>query len=117
MSHSIAKPGACQFDLGGGPGNNMSLVDGVIDPRLKLSPTASQPVSRIQFRVKLNNVNNVFEVYRREVIDGCRPFLSPHFTLTIAFPLKAIVRGFTWMVIPITCHNRRIRRDYKKKGG
>jgi dolichol-phosphate mannosyltransferase len=59
------------------------------------------------FRVKLNDVTNAFKAYRRTVIDGCRPFLSPHFNLTIEIPLKAIVRGYTWTVVPITWRNRR----------
>jgi dolichol-phosphate mannosyltransferase len=41
------------------------------------------------------------------VIDGCRPLISPHFNLTVELPLKAIVRGYTWTVIPITWRNRR----------
>jgi dolichol-phosphate mannosyltransferase len=59
------------------------------------------------FRVKLNDVTNAFKAYRRTVIEGCRPFLSPHFNLTIEIPLKAIVRGYTWTVVPITWRNRR----------
>jgi dolichol-phosphate mannosyltransferase len=120
---------------------------GVIDyPRLKLLINRGANLFlRILFRVKLNDVTNAFKAYRREVIDGCRPFLSPHFNLTIELPLKAIVRGFTWTVIPITWRNRRSgvaklklremgsrylficfyvwlekyfsRGDYKKKGG
>jgi dolichol-phosphate mannosyltransferase len=82
---------------------------GVIDyPRLKLLVNRGANLFlRILFRVKLNDVTNAFKAYRREVIDGCRPFLSPHFNLTIELPLKAIVRGFTWTVIPITWRNRR----------
>ena len=41
------------------------------------------------------------------MIEGCRPFLSPHFNLTIEIPLKTIVRGYSWTVIPITWRNRR----------
>jgi dolichol-phosphate mannosyltransferase len=48
-----------------------------------------------------------WKVYRRTVIDGCRPYLSPHFNLTIELPLKAIVRGYTWKMAPITWRNRR----------
>jgi dolichol-phosphate mannosyltransferase len=82
---------------------------GVIDyPRLKLVINrAANLFLRILFRVKLNDVTNAFKAYRREVIDGCRPFLSPHFNLTVELPLKAIIRGFTWTVIPITWRNRR----------
>jgi dolichol-phosphate mannosyltransferase len=59
------------------------------------------------FRIKLNDTTNAFKAYRRTVIDGCRPLIAPHFNLTIELPLKAIVRGFSWTVVPITWRNRR----------
>jgi dolichol-phosphate mannosyltransferase len=62
---------------------------------------------RYFFRIKLNDTTNAFKAYRREVIDGCRPLIAPHFNLTVELPLKAIVRGYTWTVIPITWRNRR----------
>ncbi len=62
---------------------------------------------RFFFRIKLNDTTNAFKAYRRSVIDGCRPLISPHFNLTVELPLKAIVRGYTWTVIPITWRNRR----------
>jgi dolichol-phosphate mannosyltransferase len=62
---------------------------------------------RILFRTHLNDTTNAFKAYRRTAIDGCRPFLSPHFNLTIEIPLKAIVRGYTWKVVPTTWRNRR----------
>ena len=61
---------------------------------------------RLLFRIKLNDTTNAFKAYRRQVIDGCRPLISPHFNLTVELPLKAIVRGFSWTVIPITWRNR-----------
>lgn len=62
---------------------------------------------RILFRHGLNDTTNAFKAYRREVIEGCRPFLSPHFNLTVELPLKAIVRGYSFTTIPITWCNRR----------
>jgi len=62
---------------------------------------------RLMFRVRLNDTTNAFKAYRRTVIDGCRPLLSPHFNLTVELPLKTMVRGYTWTVIPITWRNRR----------
>jgi dolichol-phosphate mannosyltransferase len=59
------------------------------------------------FNIPLNDTTNAFKAYRRTVIDGCRPFLSPHFNLTVEIPLKAIVRGYSWTVIPISWRNRR----------
>jgi dolichol-phosphate mannosyltransferase len=62
---------------------------------------------RTLFAVRLNDTTNAFKAYRKEVIDGCRPLISPHFNLTVELPLKSIVRGFSWTVIPITWRNRR----------
>ncbi len=62
---------------------------------------------RLLFNIKLNDTTNAFKAYRRTVIEGCRPLLSPHFNLTVELPLKTIVRGYSWAVIPITWRNRR----------
>ena len=59
------------------------------------------------FNIRLNDTTNAFKAYRKTVIDGCRPILSPHFNITVELPLKTIVRGFSWTVIPITWRNRR----------
>jgi dolichol-phosphate mannosyltransferase len=62
---------------------------------------------RLLFRQRLNDTTNAFKAYRKTVIDGVRPILSPHFNITVELPLKAIVRGYSWVVIPITWRNRR----------
>jgi dolichol-phosphate mannosyltransferase len=62
---------------------------------------------RILFNVPFNDFTNAFKGYRRAVIEGCRPLLSPHFNITIELPLKTLVRGYTWTVTPITWRNRR----------
>ena len=82
---------------------------GVIDyPRHKLLLNRlANFYLRIMFGVKLNDFTNAFKAYRRTVIEGCRPFLSPHFNLTVELPLKTIVRGYSWTVMPITWRNRR----------
>lgn len=82
---------------------------GVIDyPRLKLLLNRlGNFFIRVIFRIKLNDTTNAFKAYRRTVIDGCRPLISPHFNLTVELPLKAIVRGYSWTVVPITWRNRR----------
>jgi dolichol-phosphate mannosyltransferase len=82
---------------------------GVIDyPRLKLG--LNRPANlfiRLLFGIKLNDTTNAFKAYRRNVIDGCQPLISPHFNLTVELPLKAIVRDYSWTVLPITWRNRR----------
>ncbi|MDB6075926.1 MAG: hypothetical protein JWO89_3566, partial [Verrucomicrobiaceae bacterium] len=62
---------------------------------------------RILFNIQVNDTTNAFKAYRREVIEGCRPLISPHFNLTVELPLKAIVRGYNWTVTPIQWRNRR----------
>lgn len=62
---------------------------------------------RLGFRHGLNDTTNAFKAYRRTVIDGCRPLIAPHFNLTVEIPLKAIVRGFTWTMMPISWQNRK----------
>ncbi len=61
---------------------------------------------QLLFGLRFNDTTNAFKGYRRYVIDGCRPFVSPHFNLTIELPLKAIVRGYTHKAIPISWRNR-----------
>ncbi len=82
---------------------------GVIDyPRVKLLMNRLfNWMIRFLFRIKLNDATNAFKAYRRTAIDGCRPLIAPHFNLTVELPLKTIVRGYSWTVIPITWRNRR----------
>jgi dolichol-phosphate mannosyltransferase len=90
-------------------GSRFARRGGVIDyPIVKriLNRTANLFI-RVLFGISLNDTTNAFKAYKREVIEGCRPLISPHFNLTIELPLKAIVRGYTWTMIPITWRNRR----------
>jgi dolichol-phosphate mannosyltransferase len=80
----------------------------VVDyPRFKLAINRlANLFIRLLFRIPLNDTTNAFKCYRRDVIDGLRPILSNHFNLTVELPLKAIVRGFSYTVIPIGWRNR-----------
>lgn len=82
---------------------------GAIDyPRFKfMMNRMANKFLQVIFGIRLNDTTNAFKAYRKTVIDGCRPFISPHFNLTVELPLKAIVRGYSWEVIPITWRNRR----------
>ena len=81
----------------------------VVDyPRIKLLVNhLANLLVRVGFNIPLNDTTNAFKAYRRNVIDGCRPFMAPHFNLTVEIPLKAIVRGYSWTVMPISWHNRK----------
>jgi dolichol-phosphate mannosyltransferase len=82
---------------------------GVIDyPWLKLRVNRlANLFIKLLFRIPLNDTTNAFKAYRKSTLEGCQPFLSPHFNLTVELPLKAIVRGYSWTVMPITWRNRR----------
>ena len=81
----------------------------VVDyPRVKLFVNRlANFLVRVGFAIPLNDTTNAFKAYRRTVIDGCRPFLAPHFNLTVELPLKAIVRGYTFALTPISWRNRK----------
>ncbi len=62
---------------------------------------------RVLFGLDYNDVTNAFKCYRREVVEGAQPLISKHFNLTVELPLKAIVRGYNYVVIPISWTNRK----------
>jgi dolichol-phosphate mannosyltransferase len=90
-------------------GSRFMRGGGVIDyPKVKLFLNRlANYFIKVLFRITLNDTTNAFKAYRKEVIEGCRPLLAPHFNATIEIPLKAIVRGYSWTTIPITWRNRR----------
>jgi dolichol-phosphate mannosyltransferase len=90
-------------------GSRFMKGGGVIDyPWLKLRMNRlANRFLQLLFNISLNDTTNAFKAYRKTVIDGCRPLIAPHFNLTVEIPLKAIVRGYSWAVIPTTWRNRR----------
>jgi dolichol-phosphate mannosyltransferase len=80
-------------------------VDGYPRTKLLLNRLANWFIE-ILFRHGYNDTTNAFKAYRREVIDTVQPLLSHHFNLTVELPLKALVRGHSYKVIPISWRNR-----------
>jgi len=62
---------------------------------------------RALFRHGYNDTTNAFKAYRREVIENLQPLLSHHFNLTVELPLKAVVRGYSYGIVPISWTNRK----------
>jgi dolichol-phosphate mannosyltransferase len=90
-------------------GTRWSKGGKVIDyplPKRILNRMANR-IIRIVMNIRYNDSTNAFKLYKREVIDGVKPILSPHFNLTIELPLKAIIRGFTYEVVPNSWTNRK----------
>jgi dolichol-phosphate mannosyltransferase len=81
----------------------------VVDyPRYKrLVNRTANFIIRLMFRISYNDTTNAFKLYKKETIEGLKPFLSPHFNLTVELPLKAIIRGYSYTVIPNSWTNRK----------
>jgi dolichol-phosphate mannosyltransferase len=62
---------------------------------------------QILFGIPYNDTTNAFKAYRREVIEGVSPLISHHFNLTVEIPLKAIIRGYSAAIVPISWYNRK----------
>jgi dolichol-phosphate mannosyltransferase len=64
-------------------------------------------IIQVLFGIRYNDTTNAFKLYKKETITGVKPFLSHHFNLTVELPLKAIVRGYTYAVVPNYWTNRK----------
>jgi dolichol-phosphate mannosyltransferase len=62
---------------------------------------------KILLGMSYNDSTNAFKLYKKTTIQGLKPFLSAHFNLTIELPLKAIIRGYTYGVLPNSWRNRK----------
>jgi dolichol-phosphate mannosyltransferase len=74
-------------------------------PKLVMNRLANFMI-RTLFWMSYNDVTNAFKMYRRSVIAGVQPLLAYHFNLTVELPLKAIVRGYRYAVVPTSWFNR-----------
>lgn len=89
-------------------GNRWGKKGQVVDypPTKKFLNRLANYIVKTSFRIKYNDCTNAFKLYRRETIEGLKPFLSPHFNLTLELPLKAIVRGYSYAIVPNSWRNR-----------
>jgi dolichol-phosphate mannosyltransferase len=76
-------------------------------PKLKLVLNRlANLMIRTLFLVRYNDVTNAFKLYKRSAIAGVQPLLSHHFNLTVELPLKCIIRGYRYTVLPNSWRNR-----------
>lgn len=76
-------------------------------PRFKLVVNrAVNLFIRLLFAHGYNDTTNAFKAYRREVIETVQPLLSQHFNLTVELPLKAVVRGHSYAIVPVRWRGR-----------
>jgi len=62
---------------------------------------------QLLFRISCDDISNAFKMYRRTVIAGIQLLLAQHFNLTVELPLKSVVRGYRYTVVPNTWINRK----------
>ena len=82
-----------------------SRVVGYPWPKLLLNRLGNRLI-QLLFFIPCNDITNAFKLYRRTVIAGLQPLLAHHFNLTVELPLKAIVRGYRYAVVPNNWYNR-----------
>lgn len=59
------------------------------------------------FGLPYDDITNAFKCYRRSVIERVKPILSNHFNITVELPIKAIIYGFSYTVVPNSWTNRK----------
>ena len=62
---------------------------------------------RLIMQIRYDDTTNAFKLYRREVIEGVQPLLSKHYNLTVEIPLKALIRGYSYAIVPNSWTNRK----------
>jgi dolichol-phosphate mannosyltransferase len=104
LYYGVLKSGYdCAFGTRFGPGSHIHDY-----PRTKLILNRIVNAGiRFLFQHGYNDTTNAFKAYRRHVVEQIQPLLSNHFNLTVEMPLKAIVRGYDFAVVPISWRNRR----------
>lgn len=65
-------------------------------------------IIKVLFGVRYNDTTNAFKLYKKETMEGLKPFLSHHFNLTVELPLKTMVRGYSYTVVPNYWTNRAV---------
>jgi dolichol-phosphate mannosyltransferase len=73
----------------------------------KLINRVANFIIKMVIGIKYDDTTNAFKLYKRETMEGLKPFLSPHFNLTVELPLKTIVRGYSYKVVSNSWTNRK----------
>lgn len=69
---------------------------------------------RMVFRIRYNDFTNAFKLYKKTTIKGVAPLLSPHFNLTLELSLKAVIRGYSFAILPNSWTNRKFGKSNLK---
>ena len=56
----------------------------------------------------LNDFTNGFKIYKKDTLLGLYPLVSEGFNIFFELPLKTIIRGYKYKIIPISYYNRTV---------
>ena len=56
----------------------------------------------------LNDFTNAFKIYKKDTLLGLYPLVSESFNIFFELPLKTIIRGYEYKIIPISYYNRTV---------
>ena len=69
---------------------------------------------RLLFLTSYRDMTNGFKLFKRETIDGLRPFLTGQFSFALELPLKAVIRGYSYRVVPNNWYGRTAGESHLK---
>lgn len=76
-------------------------------PKLVLN-RAGNLLAKFLIWTDLNDFTNGFKIYRKDVLLKLYPLVSESFNIFFELPLKTIIRGFKYKIIPISYYNRTV---------
>lgn len=94
-------------------GDRFTINSKIIDypwPKLYLNRLGNNLI-RLLFLISYKDISNAFKLYSRHVVKDLYPLRSSGFNLTVEMPLKAIVKTYTYAVVPNNWYNRNAGRS------
>tara|TARA_B100000767_G_scaffold275529_2_gene313021 strand:+ start:1019 stop:1744 length:726 start_codon:yes stop_codon:yes gene_type:complete len=65
-------------------------------------------LAKILIWTDLNDFTNGFKIYKKETLMNLYPLVSESFNIFFELPLKTIIRGFKYKIVPISYYNRTV---------
>lgn len=66
------------------------------------------------FRYEFDDTTNAFKAYTRATLTGISPIISRHFNITVEMPIKAILRGYSYKIVPVSWMHRKTGKSKLK---
>lgn len=63
---------------------------------------------RLIFLTSYRDMTNGFKLFKRETVEGLKPFLTGQFSFALELPLKGLIRGYSYRVVPNNWYGRTI---------